>query len=164
MKPLWLIGVLACLLGLGADLQPARASVSAAEASKLAVQVILPTGIWKVEALALDLIPSRGTVTLSPLGGLVAAPGGELPAGADGQGARVAIASPPSASYTVSLPSSLVLAGRAIKVTRFRTGVPLAGTLAIGHHELVVGATVAISAYLPPGRYSAAFDLTIQNN
>jgi hypothetical protein len=70
----------------------------------------------------------------------------------------------PDAAFTVTLPKQVQVAGRPLAVSRLHAGGPLAGELVVGQHELAVGATFAPDGHLPPGRYVALFDVTLQNN
>ena len=81
-----------------------------------------------------------------------------------GDRTKIAIAAAPAAAYAISLPDGVQVAEGAIHVTGFQTNLPLAGELTAGHHDLAVRATLLLAPHVPPGRYAAVFDLTIQNN
>lgn len=96
-------------------------------------------------------------------GGLMTVPAnGQAVPGAVTRRAHVTIQAPDGMAYNPSL--QVRLSGRAIAVSRFQTDPPLADVLLVGHHDLGVGATIALPANLPPGRYVESFDLTVQYN
>jgi hypothetical protein len=128
--------------------------------------VIEYDGIASSEAIDLNGLIADGTatsITVNPDGSLVA--GGVTTApNQSGRRATIAISANGNSAYSLAFPVTARVAGEDIVVSRFQTDPPLAGGLLVGHHDLAVGATIAIPANLPPGHYVGSFDLTVQNN
>jgi hypothetical protein len=120
----------------------AAAKIGRAEV-QAGVNVIFPAGMLSGEAIELE----------GPAGGAPVT-----------RRAALHIVVPPGAAYALGLPSQVQVAGRSIPVSGFQHDLPLAGELVVGQHELAVGATLALDGNLPPGRYVAEFDVTLQNN
>ncbi|MDB5095706.1 MAG: hypothetical protein JWM80_127 [Cyanobacteria bacterium RYN_339] len=118
----------------------ARPSITEVEAG---VTLISPTGVLAGDAIEVDIQEDGAPVT---------------------RPAALHIAVPPGAAYALGLPTQIQIAGRSIAVKGYQADLPLAAELVVGQHELAVGATLALDAHLPPGRYVAEFDVTLQNN
>jgi hypothetical protein len=130
-------------IALLANAQGASAAVFAHGATEAGATVIFPTGVVAEPPIELELSADGKPVT---------------------RVAAIKLQVRPAMAFAVTLPKQIQVAGRPLAVSGFHAGGPLAGELVVGQHELSVGATFAPDGQLPPGRYVALFDVTLQNN
>lgn len=157
-SPALLVAVLGTAgLAVGALVAPAALARVAQTGAQAQVRVIVLTGAEAGSALTLEVGevgPNGMTLVVRSDGG--AGRGGASPA-------QIGVATAPGASFMLGMPATLNFGDGSIQVARFRSGLPLAAGTAVGHHDLAVGATIAIAPGTRPGVYAAPLELTIQN-
>ena len=143
-------------------------STASADAS---ARIVSPLQITKTADLKFGNIaagPSAGTVDMA-ISDVRTATGGVtlIAAGNVSNAAAFDIIGYPDASFTISLPSSILIASGAndMQVDNFVSSLGATSALdAQGEAALKVGATLNVDANQPVGLYTGAFDVTVAYN
>ena len=162
-----LAGMFVMMLSFNANAQTASASANAVASAR----IISPLEIMKDVDLAFGNIAAGttdGTVTIATDGSRTGNGGITLiTAGNVSNAAQFSILGYPSATYTIALPSSIIIEynGYQMTVDDFVSSLGSVSTLdAQGEAGLEVGATLHVNANQEPGLYTGSFDVTVAYN
>ena len=140
----------------------------AAQATAQAGATICPgLAITNVKGLEFGVIApeAAGNVVVSPSGSRTASGGLKLLDSGDTEfAAEFAVAGAIGATYSVGLPSTISITCGSHTMTVGEFAASPAGNLAGGSEVLRVGATLAVEANQPPGRYTGSFEVTVNYN
>ena len=168
-KSIIFLASLAMLVFISIETKAQTASASAT--ANASARIVAPLEIMKDVDLAFGNIaagPAAGTVTIAT-DGLRSGDGGItlITAGNVSHNAQFSIIGYPEATFSIALPSSIVLEsnGNEMIVDQFVSDLGSASVLsAIGEATLNVGATLNVEANQAPGLYNGTFDVVIAYN
>lgn len=151
---------------------PARAQLSSATTSSSVTATVVPA-ITLTKNVDMDFAKvvsgaSGGTVVLSTAGARSATGGATLANGTGAAAASFTVGGDPSATYTITLPASVVIndgGSNNMTVNTFTSNPSGTGALSGGGSQtLSVGATLQIGASQPSGTYTGTFNVTVAYN
>lgn len=148
-----------------------RPALAASATSASTAAVIQPITIVNVTPLDFGAVvsgASAGTVVITP-GGVRSVAGGAVLGNAGAAGAAAfAVAGLPSATYSISLPSSITASDANsddMTVDTFTSNPSGTGALSVlGVQTLFVGATLHVGANQATGVYTGTYDVTVAYN
>ena len=172
MKTFSLAAAVAVALTLVAGSQASAATATA----NATAQIVVAISITKTDDLDFGDVAAGdvdGTVIMSPASARSATGGATLVNTGTGNAAAFDVVGEPNATYSISLPTSIVLnalvpnglAGVGMLVDDFTSNPSLTGELnGSGTQALTVGATLHVGASQPSGTYTNTFDVTVAYN
>ena len=120
-------------------------------------------GFGKIMATA-----TAGTVTVSPMGAITSSGGVVLGNGSAASAANFTVQGQPNASYSITLPTSVVLSGGGSSMTAdsfldsHHNGMTVVGPT--GMASFTAGATLHVAARQPSAAYSGTYSVTVSYN
>jgi len=162
-----LAGMFVMALSINTNAQTASSTATASASAR----IVTPLEITKNVDLAFGNIaagPSAGVVTIATDGTRSGVGGVTLiAAGNVSNAAQFSIVGYPSATFAISLPSSITIAngGYSMTVDNFVSSLGATSTLDVnGENGLNVGADLQVGAGQEPGLYTGSFDVTVAYN
>jgi len=155
----WWVGLL--VVGFTATALPCLAAQATA---RVGATIVSGLAITNVRSLEFGVIApdAGGNVVVSPDGRRTAFGGARLLDSGDTTfSAEFAVKGAAGATYSVALPGSVVITSGSDNMTVSDFSCTAPGSLAGGSTTLRVGATLAVAANQPLGRYEGAFDVVV---
>ena len=160
-------GMFAMMLSISVNAQTASSTATASASAR----IVTPLEITKNVDLAFGNIaagPSTGVVTIATDGSRTGVGGVTLiAAGNVSNSAQFSIVGYPSATFAITLPTSITIAngGYSMTVDSFVSSLGATSTLDVnGQNGLNVGANLNVAAGQEPGLYTGSFDVTVAYN